>query len=158
MFRSICTNFGKKKNINIYLIVVSFAKIGAVKKKNTNTLERKYMSVRTNHIYWRSAWNLVRGICKVCGRANVKSGPIATEKAARSLQASIKLHLHLYRDTIWHPRNKERLGDICMLSHKVHNPVYCLNKYDSSIYTDYTTLYWKTEKRVKILLKLTKRR
>jgi hypothetical protein len=104
----------------------------AVKNK---TLERNYTSVRTNHIYWRSIWNLVQDICKFCGQGNVSSAPIAAGKAARTLQAPIKLHLHLYRDTLWHSRNKERLGDVCMLSHKAHNPVYCLNKYNSSIYT-----------------------
>jgi len=32
--------------------------------------------------------------------SNVRSAPIAVGKDARSLQAPIKLHLHIYRDTM----------------------------------------------------------
>ena len=156
-FRNIYTRWAKSR-YTVYSIVLvyyfwptlyncrEFRENVSSEKKN-NTLERKYMYVRTNHIYWRSVWNLVQGICKFCGRGNVKSAPIAAGKVARSLQASIKLHLHFYHDTIWHSRNKERLGDACTLIHNLHYPVFCLNKYKTSIYTHYTTPYIERQKR-----------
>ena len=105
------------------------------------------MSVRTNHIYWRYIRNLVESICELCGRGNVKSTPMAAGKATHSLQPRTKSNSHLCRDAIWHSKNKESLAGVCTLSHSAHYAAYSLNKYKTSIYMDYTTLYIERQKR-----------